>query len=529
MSRRAQAGLGIALLGLHVALFPTIVSCAHREDLRVTVPIASGALVIADGHVPEDGVVPKSIAGRTALWIDGAPATGKRLAPGVHREEWQVQYRGGFTRRVGRTILAGPLQDPKHPPCGIWLTITQPLIDGLAQLLSARIADSLSGRFGFQGVDSLDMHFSDSGGGALVTIIDLRFRLGVLEVKVWITPRLDGGTLALDSHTEATVTIRNKIARGAVQLFRQQDRLDDYATQAAASEVEKAVSPLQAMFAVPPPVPLGGGRALTLSYCKDAAIVIETRKRASIPLSLDGYPDALGMQPILLASAYTPPPYEAPVSLDLDLNAVNAILHHVWASGYFDEILAKQHLESWFNEQDVVRDLLTIRAGGLRLTLPPTLEPNHGPGALAHPLTLSTEAGLIITDEGVLPFLRTPARVFGRVDLAIAPSPSADGHIVTDLALHDLALTCEPAPGRLEPCYASLVDQAKDNAGDLDAPVAHALATWLEKLVVGQQFGGESGSPHFTVKGARLSIRPDAKQSAWLRMELDGPIEETPE
>ncbi|HLU68343.1 MAG TPA: hypothetical protein VKZ63_18795, partial [Kofleriaceae bacterium] len=121
---------GAALLAAHAAALPRLIDWAERPELvvRVRAPWRAG-----DGVLAVDGALPAELAGRATVAIDGevrggagdlpeiarTAAGGAPHAPGMHRIEWRVAYRGGALRRVGWTQLSGPYQDVARPPCSV--------------------------------------------------------------------------------------------------------------------------------------------------------------------------------------------------------------------------------------------------------------------------------------------------------------------------------------------------------------------------------------------------------------------------
>lgn len=505
-----EALAGAVLVGLHAILLVGLLARSSHAELALTVPSDAVVLVAPDGKLPDDARVPSP---RARLHVDGAPAAPgvvPALRAGVHRIEWIESYRGGFERRVGRTVLAGPLQDPAHPPCGVRLVVGQGLLDALTPLLIARIEAGLRGQLGFRRVEDASLLLDDG----IALALRLRFSRGQVPVAVQVTPRIVAGRLVLQAHVDASVKLESSFLAGAVELFGQTERLDRLVRDVAADQVDLVLGPVAAFLAHPPPVPVGQGRVLTLGYCEDEPIAVVHARSLTVPLAVPVMPATGALRPILLPARPPPGPPDSPIAIDVSLDAANAILHQMWAQGALDAALAQAGLERRFNESQDVRDLLTVRAGTPRLTLPPTLEASGNP---ARPLLLSLEAELPLLDGP----LRTPARLFGRVALDLRSQTQRQ--VVADVDVTELALTCVPAPGVLSPCYAALFEAARGRSRELHPPIAQALVAWFEGLVVGQQLGGEAGAPRFLLDATKLTPRIDS-QSGWIRVELRGRV-----
>ncbi len=511
---------GAVLVGLHVLVLAGLLARCQRPGLTLAVPAEATALLAPDGRLGDDARLPAGLAERVRLTVDGAevaPGVPPSLRAGVHRVEWQAAYRGGFVHKVGRTVLAGPLQDPAHPPCGVRLVVGQALLDELEPILVARVSAGLRGQLGFRKVEDAELVL-DAGDAkhpaAIALSMVLKFSQGRVPVSVRVVPRLAGGQLTLAAEVLARVKLESRVLAEAVELFGQTERLNRAARDVARGEVDKVLGPVAAFLAAPPPVPLGRGRVLALAYCPAEAITIVHARSLSVPLAVPVMPMASGLLPVLLPERPPPGPPDSPIAIDVSLDAANAILHQMWASGALDVLVAEQGLERTFNESAEVRDLLTVRAGVPTLALPPTLEAS---GIPSRPISLSIEAELALLDGA----LRTTARLYGRVALDLRSD--ARLAVVADVDVTDLALTCVPAPGRLAPCYVALFEAARARSADLHPPIAAALVRWFEHLVADRQLGGLAGAPRFVLTGARLTPRID-DISGWFRVELRGQV-----
>jgi hypothetical protein len=187
----------------------------------------------------------------------------------------------------------------------------------------------------------------------------------------------------------------------------------------------------------------------------------------------------------------------AQIAIDLDLDALNAILYELWRGGYLDEKLAEAGLDKAFNNDATVASLLSIRVSPPRLALPPVVTPRPGFGDTAHArasepllgvLRLSADARINIADGAADDPKRTSTvgRVWGSIDFAFLDGAFSRA---TTLSLDELALACERGPSTpthavLAPCYGDLVSAMRDRGGEFDAVLTNAFARLLHDVFV---------------------------------------------
>jgi hypothetical protein len=222
-------------------------------------------------------------------------------------------------------------------------------------------------------------------------------------------------------------------------------------------------------------------------------------------------PGGTGVLPPRLGAVTPPPPApDTVLAFDLDLDTLNALLLELWRTGFLDEQLAAAGLDRRFDDDPTVQDLLSLRISPLRLALPPVVTP--GPRGLRMAADLRVE----LTDRGAV----TPARVWGSLDLTL------DGR-TDEVGLAELALSCEPAPGVLRPCYGDLVAAMRDRAGDTRDELTRVLREILDRLFLGARVAAPD-QPVVLVLGApRTTVHP-AAPSATVRIELAARIEAMP-
>jgi hypothetical protein len=234
------------------------------------------------------------------------------------------------------------------------------------------------------------------------------------------------------------------------------------------------------------------------------------------------------IRPIFLGQARPRAPVhtDAPLAVELELDAVNGILHALWQSGYLARVIREEGLDERFNSDPLVRGLLSVRLADVTLPLPPTvwLPPGTVPGSGQPRFRLGVEAGLRIRDRD----LYTPARVFGVVGLdfrGAAAANAASPRLVADLTLDDLALTCTPEPGVLAPCYSDLVRSMRQRAGDLHGLLTERFTRLLSDLILDRRIG--LADAHFRVDRARVHARGVAP-TAVIRVDLYGRLHAPP-
>ena len=530
---KGAVGLGALLLAAQIGALPWLLGRFSRSELSVHV--SSSPRVAPDGQITTDSDIPADARARAVVSIDGRPttATAVRVGPGLHRLSWKVAYRGGFDREVGVTELAGPFEDPAKPTCGIHLRLDRSLLDDgkggdgtIAGLLSGALADQLAGQdvpcFGaFQKVASVSASvgrdplallerarpgFRDEG--AFSVTADLQFAEGDLTVTIGIPLVLHGGDLVA---MDPVVTTHSNLHFGICGILDFLSIVDINGT--ASSQVKtEAQTYLEGMwgFFQHPELPLDDTRSLAFQYCGDQPISIADGV-AWISLAPVADPATIATLPVPATAVATPPPdlkpgATAPLALDVDLASTNVLLHEMWADGYLDDQLVKPSGD-WFDASDPVTQYLSVRVAGAALSVPPEVEPAAGESGR---LRLSGEASFGLLDGDSL----TPARLFTRADFGLGTDSS--GRLVPDLAVSELALTCMPAPGTFEPCYADLVAAAREHADDWQRSVSQVMADRFQALL--------ERVPHFHTTGVAMHTELSGS-SAWVQVALGGHIE----
>lgn len=516
---------GAALVGAHIVVFPVLVRSVGGDTLRVR----TSAPRVAD-TLDTEGDLPSNLADRVT--VDIRPGGIDASSPGMHRIEWGVRYRGGFERRVGRTQLVGPFQDPQKPPCAMRILLGQSLLDGRSQrfdpgdipfaetlsnaievpqegslaLLIASMVEREMTDFdqwpigSFRGVrdvrmrwvrtqdidgDARQLRVRNAAGspahlpGILRTTLTLTFDDGNVPVWIGIIPTLGKDGLTMAAQVEAELDLDSWFYQWIADLFSG----DDKASKTAQSELDHA---LKSALSLPPPIDLGDGHKLRFAYCDSEPMEIVTGRYASIPLYLI-HESQTGVAPVLFGPAALERPLSvpAPVAIEFEVDALNGILHALWRSGFLDKELDQAGLSDRFNNDPLVRDLLSVRVGDIDLALPPTLWQS---GRKAPDMYLGVEADVQIIDRDTV----TSGHIFGAVGIAFR-SGDRDP-LIADVTLDSTALTCEPEPGLLTPCYNDLVQAFSSRADVIHGALSRRFSALFSDIVLGRRIDLQEAS-----------------------------------
>jgi len=526
---------GVGLLAAHAAALPLLVARAERPSLVVDIDAPRRA---PGRNLQISASLPRGIADRTRVFIDGMDAGpaeqlgNQPIGPGLHRVEWRAAYRGGIERRVGWTQMTGPYQDPAHPPCGARILFGQRLLDDgaagagtIAHVLAGIIDHELSGfeRWpvgSYQRVKSLALDWvgpdptKPTSRGHLRVAVDLALSSATIGLTVRLVPRIDNGELALDATTEARVDLDNRLYQWGVDLIHG----DEILSRVARRQIAGALDDL---LTVPPPLDLGDGRRLELAFCRDRDVEIVAGQYGAVWLearlveaALIGAKNGRAEGPVLLPTELplATRPLAAPIALELDGNALNGLLYVLWATGYFEDALAQAKVVESFHSTPIVKDLLSVRVRGPILPLPPTVSAARRAGA-SYELGVATSFWLADGD------LLTPAHLFGRAGFELRPR-------ITDVALTlgELGLTCEPEPGRLEPCYPELAAELIARAPELHGELSSWFARVMTELLIDRDLTPPDSPARYRIERTDV-VPPPAGRHGPLRLELHGRIQ----
>jgi hypothetical protein len=451
------------------------------------------------------------------LVVDVAHVTDWPAGPGLVRQYWRETYRGGFVREVGATRLLGPFQDPARPACSGRVVIGQKLLDDgsgseatIAGVMKKAIDAEMRGMDIFpigtykrvRGL-SLEWARAESSPGdrrllgkagapdgyvrASATVV---FDRVDVPIAVALIPERKGDSLAFRIAAEADLDFDNRV----LQWFSDKLGADQVATKIAREQIDDV---LVTTFAPPPPVLLGGGQTLAFTYC-DGPVEIADGAFGALPFAVAIHP--LDRAPEILPPRFGPgvrpePRPTTTLAIDLDADALDAMLFELWRTGWLDDRLAEVGLDRRFNEDPLVAEYLSIRISPLRLALPPVIAAGRDGS-----LRLAADARVAIGDgTGV-----TTGRVYGALDFRFASPTGTDLPLAVDLGT--LELSCERTESTLVPCYADLVAAVRDRGADFHGALTEAFATLLADIFVGRRIGAEGLPAELVIEGAVPSL-----------------------
>jgi hypothetical protein len=289
---------------------------------------------------------------------------------------------------------------------------------------------------------------------------------------------------------------------------------DTFAARLAKRRIEDA---LLLAFAPPPPFELPGGPTISFGYCREPLQITEGESGA-LPFTV-----VIGK---VAAAPEVLPPRRGParraplgptaaLAIDLDLDALNALLFELWRSRFLDGQLARAGLDRRFNEDPLVTEFLSIRISPPRLALPPVIAP--GPRGLR----LSADARVSITDGTAT----TIGHVWGGLDFAFGRQ--VDEPVSVDLGA--LELSCERAPAALVPCYADLVGAMRDRGADFHGELTKVFAGLISDIFVDRRLGASGIPLAIVIRAATpgMIFTPPAGQgpaNASLHLDLDATL-----
>jgi hypothetical protein len=513
---------GFAVVAAHAAGFVALAARAGGGELAVEVaaPLASPQLAL-------DGRVAPGVADRVEIATD-------RDGPGLRRRSWSVRYRGDFVREVAATQLVGPFQDPRQRACTGRVVVGQRLLDdgqasagtianAMAKLVDAELhGETIFPVGAYERVDHLSLRWArldahpedralvgDAPHGyvrATVTIVFARVAVPLVVALVPEQPMGPFGLPAMPDRVHFRVAARAELAFDSSVVQWLSDKLDAnaLATRLARRQIDDV---LVTTLAPPPPFELPDGQTLAFTYC-DGPVEIAEASWGALPFAVVFSP--LPSAPSVLPPRFGPGSHVAPtadtvLAIDLDVDALDALLFELWRTGWLDRRLADVGLDRQFNTDPLVTDFLSIRLSPLRLALPPVIEP--APGALR----LAADARVAIADGTDV----TTGRVYGAADLHVRPPLAA----AVDLS--GLELACERTSTTLVPCYADLVAAIRDRGAAFHGALTGAFAQLLEAIFVDRRLGAPGVTSELAIRRAVPAVAPDGHS---LHLDLDASL-----
>ena len=491
---------GLAIVALHALAFGWLVHHCHGTELAVDT---------------RTGTVPVAIAPRVMIDdADGAPT-----GPGLHRRQWTVTYRGGFTRSVGAARLVGPFQDPAKLACSGRVIVGQALLAQIGVTIRAQLDAELRGESifpigAYQKVISFALRWAtlaahpedrdmiaDAPHGYVRVVATIVFDRAEIPMSIALVPVQTTGALTFRVVARAELAFDNRV----VQWISNRLRGDKLATRLAQRQIDAS---LVTTLAPPPAFALPDGQELRFTYCADPPEIVDGAYGA-LPFAV--VIGKLARDPSVLPPRFGPGPRRAPpagtsLALDLDLDALDALLYELWRSGFLDRRLADAGLDRRFNSDPTVQQFLSVRISPVRLALPPVIAP--GPRGLR----LSADTRVAIGDGGAV----TTGRVWGGLDFAFA-------HGSLDVGLGALELSCETTPAQLVPCYGDLVAALRDRGADVHGALTTAFVKILSDIFVDRRLGFAGMPGELVIRGATPSVTL-VPANATLHLDLDATV-----
>ncbi|HTR49544.1 MAG TPA: hypothetical protein VMJ10_02490 [Kofleriaceae bacterium] len=487
--------IGIALVAVNVAAFVALAARSTGHELVVELKSPRGI----DGSAND---------ARAVVATDGA---------GLAHRTWTTTYRGGFSRAVGASALVGPAQDPAAPPCSGRVVVGQRLLDDLARVVGATIDDELHGETIFPigdylRIDDVTLRWSrddvrallgDAGApnGYVRASATIVFQRARVPLVIALVPERAGAAIHFRIAAHADLAFDNRVA----QWLGDKLGAGALASRFARHEIDTL---LVTTFAPPPPFDLGDGQTLAFTTC-DAPIEIVDGAFGAIPfgVAIGHVPSA----PDILPPRFATTPLAVPaattrLALDLDLNALDAMLYELWRTGWLDRRLDEVGLDRRFDSDPTVLEYLSVRISKLRLALPPVISPTPG-GALR----LAADARVAIRTEQLGADgsvtrdndgdATTIGRVYGAIDFTFAARARA---VAVDLGA--LELSCERTPTTLVPCYGDLVAALRDRGDEFHGALTDAFARLLAAVFVDRTLTAPGVPAELAIRGATASL-----------------------
>lgn len=437
-----RAAVGIIIVALHLAGFAWLAEHARGHELVVD---------ISQQH------------------FDGGP--------GLVRKHWRAEYRGGFVREVGATALVGPFQD--KPACTGRIVIGQKfLVEQLQPIMQTTVDAQLHGLDIFpvgkyRRIDKLELSWAKGSVHAAARVV---FERVVVPVTVDLTPKVTD-TLKFEIKAHADLDFDNRL----LDWISSKVGADKIASQIARDQIKDV---LVTTFAPPPPFDLGGGQELQFVYC-DGPLEIVDGAYGALPFGV-AFAEHAGLRPPRFAKSQRPAPQASTtLAIDLDVDALNAMLFELWRTGWLDQRLADVGLDRRFNEDPTVTEYLDIRISPVKLALPPVVSP--------------TKTGLRLAADARTQIGKTVGRVYGALSFTLATmKPSVD--------LEDLELACERTPTQLVPCYSDLVEAMRGRGGEFHGALTTAFTQILAAIFVDRHLGASGLPAELVIEGVTPQI-----------------------
>ena len=337
----------------------------------------------------------------------------------------------------------------------------------------------------------------DLAGGYVRATATLAFQRVAIPLTIVLVPALAGDALAFRVEARAGLQFDSAVAQWI------SDKLGGgkLATRLARRQIDAA---LVSVLAPPPPFELPGGGALRFVFCGERPEI--TAAWAALPFAVELGGTGPILPPRLGPAAHPSPAAGTTLALDLDLDALNAMLYELWRTGYLDRRLADVGLDRRFNTDPLVTELLTVRLSPVTLALPPVV--TEAPDGLR----LAADARVTITDGDT----RATGRVWGALAFRFARGAPA---IEVGVARGVETLALRAPPDLLVPCYGDLVDAMRGRTADFHGALTVAFADLLGAMFTERHLGDPRLPAELVIHRATPSLHGGV-----LRLDLDAGI-----
>lgn len=481
---RAVIGVvaGVGLLG---AMAFALASYQTTEDLHLE-------RTVDDAGVVRYRVMPKRLAWRTALTVDGEEAKAIELDPstagaGRHLVHAAIERRGGRFREVSQVVVGGPFQQRGRggaAECGLALAVSAEAIDDLLRpMIEEQLLGAVRDNDYFGPTSSIESaHFE-------LFNQSIRFEVTVagdnrLLVEGWLYIRASGArNLEVKLIRLSEVDFQGKLRKranaagaavgstlgpiGAVVGYVAVDRfVSKKAREKVRDELVDGLEELSDLQLVPPRVELIPGEprsAVELGFCQGAdAIVVDERgvsaafyaepldwgpapKEGDIVLGTPHFGSRLGPEPLDDVDD---------IHLDVTLDQINRVVDAWQASGLIQEVVDAQGWAEQVDEQ--LRAWTQLGLNSLEVRRAPFAAPSTGGSTSLNTVVFPyTVAGVALDLEGPTTEDWTDIELSVLGDLEAGYDHETDSVILRG-SLDELVLSCTKGD-ELWPCYAELM------------------------------------------------------------------------
>jgi hypothetical protein len=442
------------------------------------------------------------------LTIEAPPPIGREGGPGLVHRTWSEHYRGGYTRSVGATQLVGPFQDPAKPTCAGRVVVGQRMLDQIADVMKVQVDTELRGLDVFpigryRRVKQLALAW---GKDHVLVTATVAFDRVDVPVTVKLFPERKVDALKFRIVAKADLDFDNRV----IQWVSDKVGASTIATRIAREQIDDV---LVTTFAPPPPFELSEGQTLQFVYC-DGPIEIVEKAYGSLPfaVSITQMTGTAILPPHIPSGPRPAPAADTTLAIDLDVDALNAMLYELWRTNWLAKRLGELGLIERFNQDPLVTEYLSVRLSQLLLHLPPVITP-RAPGMLR----LATEARTMIADGGM-----TVGRVYGALDFTFAPGGGTE--LPLSVNLGDLELSCERPRNKLVPCYGDLVAAIRDRGSEFQGALTAAFTSLLGDIFIDRVISAEGLPAEIVIERAVPSLTADGT----LHLALTGTLRPVP-